>query len=120
MTMVDELFDANTLIFVGNDLCYSDSGESHVWDGLDYNTNEFAGVRTILVDDGKGKRYDTCYQFILYRNNIMRYSQNRRLNPPYRRYINATEGGMLLLPETMTLKKALKSVENTTYNVNVA
>lgn len=120
MTMVDELFDANTLIFIGNDLAYSDSGKSHVWDGLDYNTNEFAGVRTILVDDGKGKRYDTCYQFILYRNNIMRYSQNRRLHPPYRRYINATEGGMLLLPETMTLKKALKSVENTTYNVNAA
>ncbi len=120
--IVDLVMDSHTMIMVGNDLAYAKSGDTHVWDGLDYNTQEFAGVPTIEIDSkgGRGERFMTCHQFIMYRHSIQEFAQRRKLHPPYRRYINATEGGILMLPETMTLKKALKSVENTTYNVNAA
>lgn len=134
MSIAEELMGSNQIIFIGNDLSYDRNytlgGEgvgknmdTHVWDGLDYNTNEFAGVAPLLTEGtlkNKKKRIYSCYQFILYRRNIQMYAQGRRWRPPYKRFINATEGGILLLPETMTLKKALKSVADTTYSVNEA
>jgi len=117
MNVAEELMMSTSVIFIGNDLCYDDKDGSHVWDGLNYNTNELVGVAPLTT---KGtiagdieKTVTTCYQFILYRQNIQNYTQARRMVPPYKRFINATEGGILLLPETMTLKEALKSVEDT-------
>ena len=128
VSIVDQLMNANTLILVGNDLAYSKDydkdKETHVWDGLPYNNNEVAGIPALEAEGvfpgEMKKRIKTCYSFIQYRHILMQYAQNRVLQFPFRRYINATEGGILLLPETMTLKKALKSVEDTTYNVNAA
>lgn len=128
MSIADELMDANAMIFVGCDFAYSENykknKKTHVWDGLSISNNEVAGIPSLEAEGvypGKmKKRIMTCYSYIQYRQTIMGYAQARRFQPPYRRYINASEGGILILPETMTLKKALESVENTTYNVNAA
>ena len=120
MEIADELMDSNQIIFIGSDLCYSNNDETHVWDGLKYNTNERAGVRTILLDDGSGVRYNSCYQFLLYRNSIQNYIQHRTTFTPHRRYINATEGDILILPETMTFTKPIKSVADTIKTINAA
>ncbi len=125
MSIADALMGAHTMIFVGNDLAYSEDfdedKETHIWDGLPYNNNEVAGIPPLTAEGvypgNKKKRVKTCYSFIQYRQTLMTYAQIRTLQEPYRRYINATEGGILILPETMTLKKALKSVEDTTYNL---
>lgn len=130
MSLASELMDANTIIFVGNDLAYSEdfdeTGNTHIWDGLPYNNNEVAGIPPLIAEGAvpgeknKKKKIKTCYSFIQYRHTLMEYCQIHSLQPPYRRYINATEGGILILPETLTLKEALKSVENTTHNINAA
>lgn len=120
MSIADELMNANTMIFIGNDLSYSEdfdeTGETHIWDGLPYNNNEVAGIPPLEAEntnpsDMNGnakKKIKTCYSFVQYRQTIMQYAQARHFQPPHRRYINATEGGILILPETMTLKEALE------------
>ncbi len=106
MWIFDKIFNAHDFIFIGNDLCF-DEGKTHVWDGQSISTHEIAGVNHFNIsNDQTGEIYETCYQFSLYKHNIETYVIERE-RTTNKRFVNATEGGILCLNETMTLKEAL-------------
>ena len=110
MWIFDKIFNAQNFIFVGNDLCFSD-GNTHVWDGQPVSTHELAGVNSFKIsDESTGKIHETCYQFTLYKHNIEIYTQGRE-RTTNKRFVNATEGGILCLNETMTLSQAIKEFD---------
>ena len=90
MSIADNLMDAHTMIFVGNDLAYSEDfdedKETHIWDGLPYNNNEVAGIPALEAEGvypgNKKKRVKTCYSFIQYRQTLMAFAQIRTLQKP--------------------------------------
>ena len=115
--LFDKIFNARNFIFVGNDLAL-DGGETHCWDGQDVSTHKISGVNHFYahcVKDSRGliedKVFVTCYQFTLYKNNLEMYT-NDRVRTTNKRFINATEGGMLILNEEMKLTQAIKEFDN--------
>ncbi len=104
----DKIFNAQDFIFIGNDLSFSEEGDTHCWDGQSVSTHEIAGINHFAIkDDYMGKVYETCYQFVLYKHNIENYTRDRQ-RTTNKRFVNATEGGILCLNETMTFPQAIK------------
>ncbi len=109
----DEIMNASNFILIGSDLSYKPgNSHTHCYDGLSENYNhKEAGIVTLPIQNPlTGQIYDTCYQFVLYKHNIENYTR-RRMDTTNKRYVNATEGGILMLDETMTLTQAIEEFD---------
>ena len=99
-------------------MAYSETGATHCEDDSGVDNHLVAGVRTITIENERtGIQHNTCYQFILYKQNLEGYVHHRMdVNNSGKVFINGTEGGVLLSNRSMTLNQALKEAVNVTGN----